>query len=525
VAVLSRYVPADLTGRRAVVVGAGIAGLATALALGERGADVVVVDGDPQNDAASPDEAFAAWSRRRVPQFRHSHAFLARLRNVLVRGHPEIYAELLAVGAAELRLLDFPPPALRPLAPEPGDADLAALGCRRTTFEWVLRRHVARRPWVRFEHDATVTGLVAEPGEPPAVRGVVVRRGGREQTLAADLVVDAGGRASKAADWLRAIGAAAPAEERSSSSVLYYTRFYRLLPGRTLPPPGEDPSMADFGWIKFAIFPGDSRTFSITFATPIALPRLKILADPRAFERMVTSLPGIAPFVAPDLSEPLAAGERAVLAMGGLENCRRRFVDREGRPLARGFFAIGDSAYHTNPLYGRGSTQAFLHAGLLGEALDATSGDVARSATRLDAAARLEIEPFYRASVLADLGAARKAERWRRLETGAAAPARSDRDSRRAASFVDRWSDSFFEDGVIVASRVDPLVFRAFVRMFNMIETPEEAFSSPEIIGRVAAVWLRGRSFRKRHMPSGPSPDAVLAACEAALRGPERVTA
>src|SRR5919109_3529607 len=150
-AILSRYVPVDLSGCRVVVAGASVAGLATALALGERGAEVIVLDADAAPTANDPDEAFASWSRRRVPQFRHSHAFLARVRNIVRNAYPEIYAELLAAGARELRLLDFPPPSLRPLAPEPGDEELAALGCRRPVFEWVVRRWLERQGFAHLQ--------------------------------------------------------------------------------------------------------------------------------------------------------------------------------------------------------------------------------------------------------------------------------------------------------------------------------------------------------------------------------------
>jgi 2-polyprenyl-6-methoxyphenol hydroxylase-like FAD-dependent oxidoreductase len=518
-AILSRYVPVDLSRQRVVVAGAGVAGLATALALGERGAEVVVLDADPSPTASDPDEAFASWTRRRVPQFRHSHAFLARVRNIVMRAYPEIYAELLAAGARELRLLDFPPPALRPLVPEPGDEDLAALGCRRAVFEWVVRRWIERQGWARFETETVVTGLEAEAGARPRVTGVAVEQRGERRTIEADLVVDATGRGSKAAAWLRAIGAGEPSEEKSPSSVLYYTRHYRLL-APEFPMPNDEPTMADLGWVKFAIFPADSRTFSITFATPVALPRLKVLNEPLAFDRMIAALPGLARYTAPDIAEPMALGERDVLAMGGLENCRRRFVDAEGHPLATGLFVIGDAAYHTNPLYGRGCTQAFIHANLLGEALDATAGDLDAAGAMLDQSARVEIEPFYRASVLADYGAARKAERYRRLETSADA-----RGDGAPASLVDRLADSFFEEGVIVASRVDPVVFRAFVRMFNMMDTPEDAFASPELIGRIASIWMRGRRVRERHLPKGPPAEATIAACERAANRGERATA
>ena len=497
-AVLSRYVPVDLDGRRAVVIGTGIAGLASALTLGERGAEVWLLDADPESGARSADEAFARWPRKKVPQFRHSHAFLARLRNILRAAYPSIYQTLLDEGARELRLLDFPPPTLGPIEPEPGDEQLAAIGCRRTTFEWVLRRHVEAQPWAKLLVDRPASGLVADGGTIPVVRGVRTRDSrGRERVIEGDLVVDASGRQSRAPQWLAAIGARPPRERRSSSAVLYYTRFYRLLPGVEFPPPGEDPTMADFGWIKFAIFPADRSTFSITFATHLAYPRLKVLADPAAFAHLTASLPGLCRFVDPAVARPLPADGRDVLAMGGLENCRRRFVDEEGRPLAEGFFAIGDSAYHTNPLYGRGSTQAFMHAGLLGEALDAAAGDPFRAAAFLDEAARREIEPFYRASVAADLEASRRV---------GAVP----------SSLLEWLADGFFQNGVLPASRIDPVVFRAFLRMFYMVQTPAEAFFRPEVVARAAAVWMRGPRLRRRLIPGGPDAEETISACESA---------
>src|SRR5581483_3294594 len=68
----------------AVVLGGGIAGLAAARFLARRYPCVVVFERDRRTDVASPEEAFGSWERPGVPQFRHSHAFLARLRVVLL---------------------------------------------------------------------------------------------------------------------------------------------------------------------------------------------------------------------------------------------------------------------------------------------------------------------------------------------------------------------------------------------------------------------------------------------------------
>ena len=391
--IISRYVPVDLSGRRAVIVGASIAGLAAALELQARGAEVLLIEADPAPDADDPEDAFLRWSRRRVPQSRHSHVFLARLCNLMRPAHPELYARLLEAGAVELRLLDFPPKSLGAVTREPGDEDLATIGCRRTTFEWVLRRYVSERAAVHILGGTTVEGLLAHDGDPPWVWGVRVAFEGKRRTIAADLVVDASGRGSRAGDWLAQIDAPRPYERRSPSGVLYYTRFYRRRADRDFPEPGREPTMADFGWIKYAIFPADNRTYSITFAAHLSEQRLKLLSNVEAFESLVRALPGIAAFVDPELADPLPVLGRDVLAMGGLENCLRRFIDDDGEPLAANFFVVGDAAYHTNPLYGRGTSQAFMHARFLGEALDAAAGDNVRAARMRSPAAASSASP------------------------------------------------------------------------------------------------------------------------------------
>jgi len=147
-----------------------------------------------------------------------------------------------------------------------------------------------------------------------------------------------------------------------------------------------------------------------------------------------------------------------------------------------------------------------MHARFLGEALDAAAGDNVRAARFLDEAARAEIGPFYRASGTADGHASRQVGAVR-------------------STVLHRCYDSFFEDGVIPATRVDSIVFRAFVRMMNMLETPERAFFRPEIVERVVAVWMRGPAFRRRYAPTVPDRERTIAALEAVVRGAGRQAA
>ena len=122
-----------------IVVGGGVSGLGSALVLARHGHDVTVVERDDTPMPSSADDAFE-WDRRGAPQVRHSHAFLARLVGLLRRDYADIYAELLAEGATEMRFGDDLPETITNFEREAADDELVMLACRRTTFEWVLRR-------------------------------------------------------------------------------------------------------------------------------------------------------------------------------------------------------------------------------------------------------------------------------------------------------------------------------------------------------------------------------------------------
>jgi len=178
---------------RVVIAGAGIAGLTAALALARDGQTVTVVERDATAMPSTADEAFSAWARRGAPQVRHSHAFLARLRNLLQERAPDVLEHLLAAGATEIRFTDHLPETLTDRAPRPGDDELVALACRRTTFEWVLRRRVLASAGVSLRDGVDVVGLDATAGTRPRIIGARVRDEHGTNTVAADLFVDATG--------------------------------------------------------------------------------------------------------------------------------------------------------------------------------------------------------------------------------------------------------------------------------------------------------------------------------------------
>ena len=269
-----------MEGRPAVVIGGGIAGLGAARILTRHFPRVVVLERDRRAAAASPEEAFLGWERSGVPQFRHSHAFLARVRLVLLAHFPDVLDRLRAAGMREFGLAATAPPEVV-LTPRPDDEDVVLLGCRRATFEWALRESVVGRLDIELREGLGVTGLTGagDGVGRPVVTGVRLEDG---TTLPAALVVDASGRRSRAPAWLGALGAPAPRERTAPCGILYYTRFYRLR-GNGVPCATPGLIAGDLGWVKLAIFPGDARTFSITVGAPVHDTGLKSLVDPRRF--------------------------------------------------------------------------------------------------------------------------------------------------------------------------------------------------------------------------------------------------
>src|SRR5262245_53911726 len=211
--------------RSAIVIGASISGLAAALALGRRGYVVTCFERDSTPMPTDHLEAFARWERRGAAQTRHSHVLLAPLVKLMKTHAPDFYRRVIDAGAEELGFADLVRSNFKDVVLEPGDEDICFLACRRVVFEFLLRKYIAERHDVRIVEGATVTGLTAAPGSPPTITGVCFRSGDAEQTLRADIVIDASGRHGAGDAWLTAIGATPAVRESNPCGIFYTSRF------------------------------------------------------------------------------------------------------------------------------------------------------------------------------------------------------------------------------------------------------------------------------------------------------------
>jgi 2-polyprenyl-6-methoxyphenol hydroxylase-like FAD-dependent oxidoreductase len=424
----------------AVVIGAGIGGLAAAQVLSRRYSLVTVVDRDTLPAGGDP--------RRGVPQSEHGHILLVSGLRALAGLMPGLEEELIEAGADRFDtgtgICTYRNGRRRPAMPT--GVELTSVS--RPQLEAVIRRRVAQQPNVVIRDDLPATGLTGADGK---VTGVVLDGG---ETLVAELVVDCSGRGSRSDRWLGSLGFPAPAQVEIKVGVAYATQLYRRGPGELE------------GWRAALVLPEPPHERRSGLVLPIEGDRWlvsvggwhvdEVPSDVAEFEAYAKSLPD--PIVA-DLmahAEPLTDP-----VMFRFPSSRRRLFDQLDR-LPAGYVALGDAICSFNPIYGQGMTVAAMEAVALGAALDrhgAATADTARDYYR--AAAELIAVPWQFA-VGADFAYP---------ETAGPRP--------RGVRFT-----NWYAKRLDFAAQARPELNRTFVRVQQLLDPPRELFR-PSVVAKV----------------------------------------
>ncbi|MBF6358015.1 FAD-dependent oxidoreductase [Nocardia higoensis] len=436
---------------RAVVLGAGIAGLLAARVLSEHFADVLLVERDPL-DTEGP--------RRGVPQGRHLHGLLDRGRTILEQLYPGFTSEATELGAGTAEALVGTRWYLGGLRAAPTATGLTSLMATRPLLEAVIRRRTLATPGIRWCAGAA-HGLLGDADE---VRAVLLSGDSGVRPEAAELIVDATGRGSRAPEWLIALGACAPAEERLEVGLGYASTLIPHVEGRLDGHRSVIISTGADGRGGGAIRVEGDR-WHVTLAGMLGD---HPPTDPAGFAAFAATL------AAPDIHGLIAAAESAGHRSGTAQRQRaivphkfrspvRRRFDRL-KSVPRGFVVLGDALCSFNPLYAQGMTVAAQQAIVLRDCLAA--GGRADLPARFYSAASDVVDVAWRLSAGSDLAnPAVPGPRGLRIRLTNAYVARAHR-----------------------AAHVDPVVSRTFLRVANLVEPPT-ALLRPDLARRI--LWRR----------------------------------
>jgi 2-polyprenyl-6-methoxyphenol hydroxylase-like FAD-dependent oxidoreductase len=318
--------------------------------------------------------------RRGIPQAHHVHALLARGLEIIEQLFPGIRAELVQAGAIPLETGSD----VAWLTPAGWGkyfhANLSILSFARPFLDRHIRRRLSQTGNIKIISDCEVVALVSNTKR-NGISGVSVKLCFDEmgipnsdvrppqaaRFIAADLVVDASGRHSRAPQWLKALGYQPPRDTVVNAFLGYATRLY------------EKPAGLNASWktIFLQAAPPENTRAGLLF--PIEQNRWILTlgggardyppTDEREFMNFVESLPSTLLFDAIRDAKPISP----IRSFRNTENRLRHYEEMSSFPGH--FVLLGDSVCAFNPVYGQGMTVAAMDAIELDQILSAWKKD------------------------------------------------------------------------------------------------------------------------------------------------------
>jgi 2-polyprenyl-6-methoxyphenol hydroxylase-like FAD-dependent oxidoreductase len=347
----------------AIVIGGSLAGMCAARVLSDYVDTVTVVERDAYPSAHD--------FRPGVPQARHVHNLLARGLRELDAFFPGFESRMRERGAVAVET-GWDVATLWPHGwAQRGHTGLWQLYASRPLIEGTVRELCRGRPNVTFLEGTEVTGLRAGGESQRYCTGVdvVARNDGMPRRLEADLVVDASGAHSRAADWLRRLGLDLPEDEVVDGFSGYSSRWFTLA--------SRDAWPSEWWWkVLFLRIATTERPYLVAFF-PIEDQRwlLSYIGVNKAYPptREGEFDEALARLATPVVREMVRRMEPiSPLYSSRATRNRWRHYERWRTPLGR-FVAVADAACAYNPRFGQGMSAAAVSARLLADCL-ATSG-------------------------------------------------------------------------------------------------------------------------------------------------------
>jgi 2-polyprenyl-6-methoxyphenol hydroxylase-like FAD-dependent oxidoreductase len=346
-------------GKQAIVIGAGISGLAAARALADHFDRVVVLESDQLPDLATP--------RPGVPQGKQAHGLLGGAIEALEEMFPDFVQDLARAGAVPINpgfeiLQEMPGMDPFPL----GKWDWCIYALTRPLIEQTLRRRVERHNNISLRRGCRVLGILGTSHGSFATAVRVETTSGTE-ILPADLVVDASRHGGLTTSFLQAAGLPTPEETTIGVDIRYGTALYAL----------PDDALGQFkAIVTFAKAPEGVHS---AYLLPVKNNSYQLLlvgrgddAPPADGDEFLAYTRKLA---TDSVHNAMKGAKRLneVARFGFPESRWRHFAQLDRFP--QNLFPIGDAICLLNPIYGQGITVAVQEANILRRLLSANAAE------------------------------------------------------------------------------------------------------------------------------------------------------
>ncbi|MCG7213255.1 FAD-dependent monooxygenase [Paenibacillus mucilaginosus] len=435
---------------KAVVIGAGIAGLITARMLSEYYKEVYIVERDELPTAPA--------IRQGTPQSFHPHRVLPRGHMILERCFPGYTHELIEHGAHtsdaeemvlvnQFGILVFRPP-------------IVSASSSRALLEWVLRRRLQNIHNVHFLTNTEVIGLMSSEDH-KTITGIYTKKRSKnkqEGMLTADMVIDTAGRSSKVIKSLNSLGYTVPDPEVLKVSLGYSTQYYKI------------PRQMEQQWrsVVSEAQPAKGKMTGMLLRIEDNIAGTLLFsaggenypsAKPDEFQEELKNLNASEIAKVVSNLEPLQ-GPRGYRTP---ESIRQHFEKMENWPS--GLLVLGDAFCNFDPIYGQGMTVAAIEAEIVANCLEEQRRNPQPYFERHVLHRMQEaIEPAWWLSSITDL-------RWKGVEHVGATPL-------KGVTFAQKYIDLFTKKAMDLAASGNKNFFLTQFLMTSLVLPPSKFFNA-----------------------------------------------